>query len=172
VVGYVYGAAGAVTNSWAAQWEQYHEWATACWQGQVDQVLEEMREWAVRVGMPPADAADDDPRQLLARAITYLQNNRERMNYPEYRRQGLPVTSSLVESLIKEFNLRVKGTEKFWNRPDHGESILQVRAALLSDGDRLHKYMRNRPRLTLCSTSAKGGMFCALNNKSCYGPVR
>jgi hypothetical protein len=67
------------------------------------------------------------------------------MNYPEYRRQGLPVTSSLVESLIKEFNLRVKGTEKFWNRPEHVESILQVRAALLSDDDRLSKHLRRRP---------------------------
>lgn len=145
VVGYVYGAAGAVTNSWAAQWEQYLTWATACWQGRVDAVLVEMREWSTRLGAMPCDAADDDPRKLLASAITYLEHNRERMNYAEYRRQGLPVTSSLVESLIKEFNLRVKGTEKFWNRPDQVESILQVRAALLSDDDRLNKHLRNRP---------------------------
>ena len=34
-VTYLYDAAGAVTNSWAAQWEQYSEWMTACWQGRV-----------------------------------------------------------------------------------------------------------------------------------------
>jgi hypothetical protein len=39
------------------------------------------------------------------------------MNYPDYRRQGLPVSTSMIESLIKEMNYRVKGTEKFWNRP-------------------------------------------------------
>jgi hypothetical protein len=28
---------------------------------------------------------------------------------------GLPVSRSLVESLIKQINHRVKGTEQFWN---------------------------------------------------------
>lgn len=30
-VTYLYEAAGAVTSSWAAQWEQYSSWMTACW---------------------------------------------------------------------------------------------------------------------------------------------
>jgi len=67
------------------------------------------------------------------------------MNYPTYRRQGLPVMSSLVESLIKEVNQRVKGTEKFWDRPEGAKAILQVRAALLSDDDRLASHIENRP---------------------------
>ena len=37
------------------------------------------------------------------------------MNYAEYRRQGLPITSSYVESTIKQVNRRMKGTEKFWS---------------------------------------------------------
>ncbi len=57
----------------------------------------------------------------------------------------LPVTSAAVESLIKEFNYRVKGTEKFWNRPEGTERILQVRAAVLSDDDRLSKHLKSRP---------------------------
>ena len=40
---------------------------------------------------------------------------RERMKYDEYRRQGLPITSTLIESTIKQINRRVKGTEKFWS---------------------------------------------------------
>ncbi len=28
------------------------------------------------------------------------------------------LTSTLMESLIKEMNYRVKGSEKFWNNPD------------------------------------------------------
>ena len=39
-----------------------------------------------------------DPRAVLQRTITYLSNNQSRMNYPEYRKQGLPVNSSVVES--------------------------------------------------------------------------
>ncbi len=37
-----------------------------------------------------------------------------------------------MESLIKEINYRVKGTEKFWNCPEGAETILRVRAAGLA----------------------------------------
>ncbi|MBI4570278.1 MAG: hypothetical protein HY719_17940 [Planctomycetes bacterium] len=57
------------------------------------------------------------------------------MRYPEYRRLGLPTTSTLVESLIKQFNIRDKGSEKFWSEGG-GEAILQVRAAYLSEDGR------------------------------------
>ena len=36
-----------------------------------------------------------------------------------------------MESLVKEMNYRVKGTEMFWNDPEGAEAILQVRAAAL-----------------------------------------
>ena len=68
------------------------------------------------------------------------------MDYARYRRLGLPVTSSLVESRIKQINDRVKGTEKFWD-VGGAESILQVRAALLSEDERLDKHMDTRPCL-------------------------
>ena len=144
-VAYIYQAAGAVTNSFAAQWEQYDAWLMAIWQGHVTNVIAELETWSARLGPPPKDAPDDDPRQIVASTLTYLTNNAARMKYDEYRRRGLPITSCLVESLIKEFNRRVKGTEKFWNRPEGAEAILQVRAALLSDGDPLSRYIRSRP---------------------------
>ena len=87
----------------------------------------------------------NDPRVQLTETVTYLSNNQERMDFPSYRCRGLPVRSCAVESLIKEFNRRVKGTEKFWNRPAGAEAILQVRAALLSDGDRLSRFIHTRP---------------------------
>ena len=46
----------------------------------------------------------DDPRRPVGAAITCLGNNRSRMDYPAYRREGLPITSCAVESLIKQFN--------------------------------------------------------------------
>jgi hypothetical protein len=82
---------------------------------------------------------------VLRRTIGYLGNNQDHMNYPAYRRQGLPVTSSLMESLIKEVNYRVKGTEKFWHNPEGAEAILQVRAAVLSDDNRLQAFIQARP---------------------------
>jgi hypothetical protein len=65
---------------------------------------------------------------VLAEAVTYVENNRERMKYPEYRRQGLPISSAPVESAIKQLNRRVKGSEKFWLKAG-AEAVLQVRAA-------------------------------------------
>jgi len=86
-----------------------------------------------------------DPRKVLAETITYLRNNRSRMDYPRYRQEGLPLTSAHMESLVKEIGYRVKGTEKFWNDGQSAESILQIRAAVLCDDDRLEHHLRNRP---------------------------
>jgi hypothetical protein len=146
-VTYLYDAAGAVTNSWAAQWEQYSDWMTACWQGRVAGVIAEVGAWQARLGLPEKDTPDSDPRKIVATTLTYLENNQSRMNYPKYRQQGLPITSCLVESLIKELNDRVKGTDQFWNRPSasEGESILQATASQLSDGEPLTKHILSRP---------------------------
>ena len=43
------------------------------------------------------------------------------------------------------FKYCVKGTEKFWDNPEGAEAILQVRAALLSDDERLPDYIASRP---------------------------
>jgi hypothetical protein len=69
----------------------------------------------------------------------------ERMDYPRYRKMGLPVSGSLVESLIKQINLRGKGSEQFWTNGGL-EAVLQVRAAYLSQDDRADAFYKNRPR--------------------------
>jgi hypothetical protein len=53
----------------------------------------------------------------VAEALTYPTNNRPHMNYGEYRRQGMPVTSSLMESTVKQVSRRVKGTENSGRQP-------------------------------------------------------
>ena len=50
-----------------------------------------------------------------------------------------------MDSLVKQINHRVKGTEMFWDRPQGAERILQIRAAILSDDDRLDRYLKHRP---------------------------
>jgi hypothetical protein len=92
----------------------------------------------------PADVADTDPRAIVAKTITYLEHNRTRMKYPEYRQQGMPITTAWMESLVKEVNYRAKGTEMFWNDPEGAEAILQVRAAALCDDERLVKHLGTR----------------------------
>jgi hypothetical protein len=58
---------------------------------------------------------------------------------------ALAVTTAWMESLVKEVNWRVKGTEMFWNTPDGTEAILQVQAASLSDDERLKRHLQTRP---------------------------
>ena len=55
------------------------------------------------------------------------------------------MTTAWMESLVKEMNYRVKGTEMFWNDPEGAEAILQVRAAALCDDERLTEHLRTRP---------------------------
>jgi hypothetical protein len=144
VLSYLFVAAKAVHPRAQDAWDQYLAWMCGCWRGEVAQVLEELRHRQTALGLPPDDAPDADPRKVFAKTITYLENNQARMDYPEYRRQGLPVTTAWMESLVKEINYRAKGTEMFWNDPEGAEAILQVRAAALSDDDRLTRHLRSR----------------------------
>ena len=50
-----------------------------------------------------------------------------------------------MESLVKEMNYRVKGSEMFWNDPEGAEAILQVRAAALRHDGRLVSRLKTRP---------------------------
>jgi hypothetical protein len=150
VLCYLYSSATAVGADEANGWSQYRVWMRACWQGRVAEVLLELDRWQERLGLPPAGAARSvedrrDPRRVVWEARSYLRNNRERMDYPRYRRLGLPTTSSLVESLVGEFNARVKGRQKHWCRPQGAESILELRAAFLSEDDRLSRHFADRP---------------------------
>ena len=67
------------------------------------------------------------------------------MNYQDYRRQGLPITSSHIESAVKQINQRVKGSEKFWTAAG-GEALLQLRADQLSDTQPLPLFWIRRSR--------------------------
>jgi hypothetical protein len=146
VLTYVYLASRAIGGGTDAIWQRYLRWATACWQGQVAEILDELRQ--TLAGMPkPAESREEkptDPYHVIDKTIGYLEHDRLRMDYPRYRRDGLPIMSGRVESLIKQFNRRVKGTEKSWNE-DQAEMILQLRAAQLSEDDRLSKHLKDRP---------------------------
>lgn len=143
-LGYIYEAVKAMAPK--DHWPKCLEAITKCWQGRVAEVIDELRDWQANHPVPPEPPLPDrDPRAIVQRAITYLSNNQHRMDYPTYRRQGLPTSTSMIESLIKEINYRVKGTEKFWNRPEGAEYILQVRAGALSDDNRLSEWILNRP---------------------------
>ena len=146
LLSYVYALAMAASRCADDGWQRHVRWITAIWNGRAAEVLAEWKSLAEQFDIPPDEALpDNDPRRPIQRGVTYLANNLDRVDYPRYRRLGLPITSTLMESLVKEFNLRVKGTEKFWNDPQGADAILTVRAALLSEDDRFNQFFAMRP---------------------------
>jgi hypothetical protein len=136
---YVYAAAMA-DRTCAEGWPIYCQWAQWVWEGRVDLVIAGLRERQQVLGLPEAD--EKSPRQVVADGLRYLQNQSSRMKYPEYRRLGLPLTSCHVESLIKQINKRLKGTEKFWS--EGAEPMLQLLADYLSETRPLDRFWHNR----------------------------
>lgn len=135
---YIYGAAQAVGGSATERWDRYAKWLTWAWQGKRDKLLVALNAVVEAAGCAPKDAPESDPRVVLAKARNYAANNIDKMDYPRYRKLGLPISSAPVESVIKQFNRRVKGTEKFWKKSAL-EALLQVRAAQLSEDGRVER---------------------------------
>lgn len=145
---YVYAAA-MTGRALQAGWQAYRDWAQWTWSGKVDRVIAALELRQQELGQPTKETPKTAPSAIVAASLGYLRNQRSRMNYPAYRQQGLPVTSTYVESTVKQINRRMKGTEKFWS---HGvEAMLTLVADHLSDTPTLAHFWRNRPRyLTGC----------------------
>jgi hypothetical protein len=143
LLAYLYDAAHAYRGSdVAGGWKTYEQWLRLAWSGKVGTLLSNLRAAAAELAAKRSIAAER--KRTLDETLTYVTNNRERMDYPEYRRLGLPVSSAPVESTIKQINRRVKGSEKFWLEGG-AEAILQLRAAQLSEDDRWNRNW-SRPR--------------------------
>lgn len=118
----------------------YQKWAQLIWQGDVREVIEHLQTLQRLHGQAPEETTSD-PRYHVDRALTYFNNNASHMNYPDYRRQGLPLTSAHIESTVKRINRRIKGSEKFWNRAA-SEAVLQLRVDYLSDSKPMTKFWK------------------------------
>jgi hypothetical protein len=138
---YVYAAAMAGQGA-AAGWRAYRLWAQWLWGGEVDRVIEALRLRQQAVGQPNSDTPAAAASAVVATSLGYLQNHRAKMNYPAYRKAGLPITSAYIESTVKQVARRMKGTEKLWS---HGaKPMLTLVADHLSDTPTLHKFWTNR----------------------------
>jgi hypothetical protein len=139
---YVFAAALA-GRSFTEGWAIYEQWIQWLWSGTPEKIIVALAARQAELAVPTTDEPTGSPRQVVTKALTYLQNNQERMRYAGYRQQGLPITSSYVESTIKQINHRVKGTEKFWNEQG-AEEILQLRADYLSDREVMTAHWQRR----------------------------
>lgn len=143
---YIYAAAVA-GQALQEGWQAYRAWAQWIWNGQVDRVIAALEIRQQELGEPARETPKTAPSAIVAASLGYLRNQQSRMDYPEYRKQGLPITSTYVESTVKQINRRMKGTEKFWSRGVEG--MLTLVADHLSDSPTLARFWRDRPhRLT------------------------
>lgn len=139
---YVYAAALA-GRTFAQGWPIYERWIGWVWAGRVDAVIAELTARQQELGPANRDDKEGSPRRVVQESLTYLSNHRDKMDYARYRRQGLPLMSSHVESMVKQINYRVKGTEKFWSEQG-AEALLQLRADYLSDDDPMEVFWQRR----------------------------
>ena len=144
LVAHLYGCAqAALGKNTQEAWALYKRLVKKAWGGEVGSLIKMLEHQSQRIGKPTEKTAKDDPRKIVALTLEYVLRNAKRMNYPQYRQWGLPISSAPVESLIKQFNQRVKGTEKFW-QPNRVEAILQSRAAYLSQDKRAEEFWKHR----------------------------
>jgi hypothetical protein len=136
VLSYVFAAALA-GRSFAQGWPLYQQWIKWVWQGEVEQVLEAMRQRLLELAEGSKEAAS------VGKSLGYLEGQKGRMNYAEYRKQGLPIMSSVMESTVKQIGRRVKGTEKFWSE-EVVEAVMQLRGDYLSDDEPMEQFWQHR----------------------------
>jgi hypothetical protein len=112
--------------------------------GEVERVIRWLEEESRRLGPAREEDGPEHPRRVLSTNAGYFRKNAKHMHYPEYRRRGWPIGSGNVESGIKQFNKRVKGTEQFW-QPEGVEAMLALRGLWLDQDQRWQRYWLSRP---------------------------
>jgi hypothetical protein len=92
------------------------------WDGHVSRVLEHLK--ALHQAYPRVE--------IIEKAISYFANNQQRMNYPDYRAQGLQIGSGTIESGCKRVvKARLDQAGMTWT-VEGARAVLKARAAYLS----------------------------------------
>lgn len=75
----------------------------------------------------------DDRDQTLRKCADYLQTYQQRLRYPEFRAQGWPVGSGVVEAGCKQVvGMRLKRKSTRWSEPG-AEAVLHLRVDKLGN---------------------------------------
>ena len=91
VLSYLFVVAKAVHQDPEEAWSQYLVWMRGCWQGEVARRWRNCGTGKLDWVSLPKKHPTTTRVSIVATTITYLENNQNRMHYPEYRGQGLPV---------------------------------------------------------------------------------
>lgn len=107
--------------------ESQKEWVVhtkqALWDGKLDEVI------AACLELVRAEDSSD-PAYVAAR---YFDQNRQRMDYPTYRKRGYQIGSGTIESAAKQIGtMRMKVAGAIWNKSS-ARKVAKARAAYLSN---------------------------------------
>jgi transposase-like protein len=106
------------------QWRKLGDWL---WKGEVEPVKAVLLQWQEELKGPP-------PLKALTAASTYLDSQRDWIgNYKQWRRQGYPVGSGLIERAVAVvINRRMKRQGMSWLRRN-ATSVVALRVAVLNE---------------------------------------
>ena len=127
-----------------APWYELHK--GLLWEGQIEKILGELQSQSEKLGHPNEGEYESSPRVIVSQnAYSYFPNNQKAMDYPTFRSHGWPIGSGVAEGAVKQFALRMKGSEKFWNISDTGtEEMLALCSLYHSQDDRWQQYWKKR----------------------------
>ncbi|MGB7337433.1 MAG: hypothetical protein WBC91_00965 [Phototrophicaceae bacterium] len=69
-------------------------------------------------------------KREVSQFATYFERHKRRIQYLEFREDGLPIGSGTVESGVKQFKQRLAGTGMRWHR-DNAKRMIILRSAIL-----------------------------------------
>jgi len=120
--------------------EEFQRLKKLLWEGEINEIIKELKSLQFKVGKPAEGKKrkNDDSRVILDNYINHLGENKQRLQYKKFRNWKYPIGSGSIESAVKLFGKRIKGTEKQWSE-EGGESILHLYAFLLSEDERWKK---------------------------------
>jgi hypothetical protein len=128
----------------AAEW--YGQYRDLLWEGKRDEILRELQKLSQEIGFPEEGEPETSARNILYRnAYSYFPNNYDAIDYPTFRSKGWPLASGVAEGAVKQFALRMKGSEKFWNISQTGaEEMLALCALYHSEDGRWKRHWKAR----------------------------
>lgn len=138
----------------AVRWYERHK--EKLWNGETEAIIKELQRLSERLGDPQESDPVTSPKRVMHQnAFSYFPNNKDAMDYPRFRANGWPIGSGVAEGAIKQFGLRLKGSEKFWNGLDEesrregsdrtgAEEMLALCALYHSEDGRWEAHWRKR----------------------------
>lgn len=121
--------------------EAYERWKSMIYEGQILQVIDDMRNILYQKIANPSEAI---------KQINYFDNNKERMDYDIYRSKKYPIGSGLVEGQCKlVVGKRFKRNGMRWKKADN-EAVLDVRLAILNN--QLDSFFKPSPQEYSCAS--------------------